>query len=880
MSTSSSYSRQAQIAAALAQVAAGDLRGEPWDEDAIRRDNAALWPELGQELRALRRVLAARRIAQDGSTGLPRLGALTGSGPSSSGPTPRDRTHLIDDSQPARTFPAPPTGAWSVAGYEVVREVARGGQGAVYLARQLSTDRPVALKRLHHVQGGDPAVRARLTREVQVLRDLRHAGVVAVLDCGIQDEQPFIVTEWIDGQPLDAWLRGRRLSPREVASLFLLIADAVRAAHLRGVIHRDLKPSNILVDGGGAPRVLDFGLAKLSPGSLGGSPPGDVPAELTATGQFVGSLPWSSPEQVTRRPEGLDIRCDVYALGVLLYQALAGEFPYSVTGPIFELVENISQRAPMPLRARRPDVDDELETIVGKCLCKDPAGRYESAGALADDLRRYLAGEPIEAKRASRGYMLRKLAWRYRAAVCAAAAFVLMLTGSSIALAILYQRAAQQSALARTQRDAALRSEEKARRAATTAEQVVNFLTDTLAAADPEEAVGRQVTVVQALGRASERLDRGFGDPRVEIEVRSALGTTYHNLGLYEEAMSQKARALELGRQHLPQTDPQLYHLMNNLAYLLNDRGQPGQAEPLYREAIAGLTQLLGPDHADVLGIKGNFSSALRDLGRFEQLGPLMQEIADGCQRLLGPEAPQTLQARNNLGQFYYAIRDYNSAIPILTDTLAGRRRVLGPQHPRTLITLDNLAIALREDARPAEAEPLFREALAGFQAAGGPDHPDALTAELNLATCLHRLDQIEEALIRFRHVHETRERVLGPDHADTLDAIDRLAQVLLDTGDESEAERLLKTATQRVAAPQNRPAWYAYRVTLSYARLLAAHSRTEEAIASAELGYQGLCGFFGEDHPRTRAAADLLRELRAAHSESVKSSSSHASGG
>lgn len=361
-------------------------------------------------------------------------------------------------------------GEIAVPGYEFVREIHRGGQGVVYQAVQCSTKRDVAIKVMKQGPFATLADRARFEREIETLGRLEHPNIVAVHDAGVVFGWHYFVMNYVDGLPLDEFVEAGRQSARaaggvaaasrrkanadtdvttggrggcsvnDLLALFATVCDAVHAAHLRGIIHRDLKPSNIRVDRGGQPHVLDFGLAK--------SLDAERDSAMTRTGQFVGSLPWAAPEQVEGASGKVDLRTDVYSLGAMLYQLLTGAPPFDVGSNLRSAVDDILFREPsrpsaLAASAGSPGVGDELDTIVLKCLSKDRERRYQTAGELARDLRRYLTGEPIEAKRDSAMYVLRKTLRRYRLRVAAAGAFVLLLVVFSVVMALLYQRAAR-----------------------------------------------------------------------------------------------------------------------------------------------------------------------------------------------------------------------------------------------------------------------------------------------------------------------------------------------------------------------------------------------------------------------------------------------------
>jgi WD40 repeat protein/serine/threonine protein kinase len=322
----------------------------------------------------------------------------------------------------------------SFAGYEIVREIHRGGQGVVYQAIQKATKRKVAIKVMKEGPFASKHEKARFEREIDVLAQLNHPSIVGVIDSGVVAGNFYFVMDYISGRPLDAWMADEEHSIDEVLRLFARIGEAVNAAHLRGIIHRDLKPGNIRIGVEGEPHILDFGLAKVARGTE---------AEvMTMTGDFIGSLPWASPEQAEGVPAKIDTRTDVYSLGVILYQMLTGRFPYDVAGSAHDVLDRILHEKPARPSAIRREINDEVETIVLKCLDKQRVRRYQTAGELARDIGHYLNGEAIEAKRDSTLYILRKHLWQYRLPLVVAAGFVLMtVVGLFVSLALWRQAA-------------------------------------------------------------------------------------------------------------------------------------------------------------------------------------------------------------------------------------------------------------------------------------------------------------------------------------------------------------------------------------------------------------------------------------------------------
>jgi tetratricopeptide (TPR) repeat protein/predicted Ser/Thr protein kinase len=376
----------------------------------------------------------------------------------------------------------------SIPGYDILREIHRGGQGVVYQAIQRATKRKVAVKVMHEGPFAGSRGRARFEREVEILAQLEHPNIVSVIDSGSSAGSSYYVMDYISGQPLDAWLasagkEGRSID--ETLRMFTKICDAVNAAHLKGITHRDLKPSNIRIDANGEPHVLDFGLAKVLIGEVTAESKGggaDHMQMVSVTGQFIGSLPWASPEQAEGVPGKIDIRSDVYSLGVVLYQMLTGgKFPYTVVGNMRDVMDNILKAEPAKPSTIRRQINDEVETIVLKALSKERERRYQSAGELARDVRHYLQGEPIEAMRDSGWYLLRKTMRRYKFHVGVAAGFLVLLTAFGIVSFALYMWAAAEAAAATkalTERNEALRAEIAARNAETLVRTKFEHATD------------------------------------------------------------------------------------------------------------------------------------------------------------------------------------------------------------------------------------------------------------------------------------------------------------------------------------------------------------------------------------------------------------------
>jgi len=302
-------------------------------------------------------------------------------------------------------------------GYEIVREIGRGGMGVVYKAIQRSTKRAVALKVLLEGPFASDASRKRFEREIELAAQLRHANIIPIYDSGRSSGRIYYAMEYVHGRPLIEHVRTQGLNLTQRLHLFLKICSALQHAHLRSVVHRDLKPGNILVDGDGEPRVHDFGLAK-----HGGAQ--DMGMSLTA--QIVGTPAYMAPEQVAGDPTAIDARTDVYSLGVILFELLTFKMPYPTDVPLGEVLNNITRAEPLRPSKLTKSVRGDLETIVLKALSKRKDERYQSVAELSRDIERYLSGEPIHARRASPLYLIGKALWPQRFALTAILAIVIL----------------------------------------------------------------------------------------------------------------------------------------------------------------------------------------------------------------------------------------------------------------------------------------------------------------------------------------------------------------------------------------------------------------------------------------------------------------------
>ncbi len=727
----------------------------------------------------------------------------------------------------AKRAAPPPRMPESIGGYRILRLLGEGGMGVVWEAEQQHPRRRVALKVMRQAYLGD-SVHARLfQREAETLGRLKHPNIAAIHESGrTEDGRDFFVMELVEGETLGAWLKRRPkpITPAELAlrlRLFCTVCDAVHSAHQRGVIHRDLKPANILVGDQGVAgelasgavlpvvKVLDFGLARITDGDVADAA-GATP--LTEVGMIKGTLAYMAPEQARGDVAAIDVRTDTYALGILLYELLAGERPYDVGGTaLAEAVRVICEKAPRSLAqhwsgTRR--LDRDLETIVGKALAKEPDRRYGSAAALADDVERYLTSQPIAARPPSVVYQLRKLAARNRALVAGVAATLVALVAGLVVSSTLYFRAEKARA------ESALRAHEL--------QQVTDFQEEMLAEIDVASA-GKELFEDLRARQAAALAGRDL--PAAERSAREAVFTaaladvngTDTALAMIDRTILTPAVAELADRfAEQPLVDAFLKMAVANTYVRL---GRHEQALALQLSALATRKRLLGDEHPETLRSQGVIADQYRGLGRNAEAEPLYLEVLEKRRRVLGEEHPDTITSITSYGNTLAAKGSYAEAEPLLREALALRRRVQGEEHGQTLIAINSLGFLLQEEGKLAEAEPLRREAVATARRVLGEEHPDTLIYLVNMGTLLEELGQREEAERYFREALEKRRRVLGEEHPRTLGVQYLLGRALHGQGRLGEAEAILR----EVLAKRSRLLGEEHRSALTTRRELAA---------------------------------------------------------
>jgi len=762
----------------------------------------------------------------------------------------------------------------SVIGPYTLREViGEGGFGTVFLAEQAKpVARQVALKIIKLGMDTRQVV-ARFEQERQALAILDHPSIAKVFDAGATETgRPYFVMEYCTGERIDAYCDRHRLGIRERMDLFAQVCAAVQHAHTKGLIHRDLKPSNVLVstqDGKPLAKVIDFGIAKATASKL------TERTLFTEQRQIVGTLEYMSPEQAEGNPD-IDTRTDVYSLGVMLYELLAGSPPFTsrelrsaafaelqriireVDPPrpstrLTRSAETIStvatQRRTDPQRLRSA-LKGELDWIVMKSLEKDRARRYPSPSALAEDIRRYLAGEAVTAAPPSRVYRARKFVSRHRAAVTAAAliavALLLGIVGTSVGLV----RANEQRRLAESARlgEAEQRTLAEARLAQS--EATVKFLDDMLAAADPI-AQGKDVTVRAVLDNAAGTMAPKFeSQPLVAARLHGTIGRTYIGLGEYAPAEEHLRAQLDIYRNELGPESRDACRAVNELGVLLIKNGRHDEAEALLKRAVADherlfgradpitaqsvdvLAQLyglqmrtadsvalarevldrrrgsLGDEHPDTVSAMNSLAMILADAEQSEEAKSLFEEALAIQERLAGPDHPLTLQISANLAWMYYWSADslkhsdpaefqrrLDRSREIGERTLEARRRVLGEEHHDTLTSMNNLAAVYRSLGLNDLADELTLKDIEVSVRTLGEEHPDTITSIANMGNSLRRRERYEEANAYFERALKNARKSMPPDAPGTAFILGWYGSSLRDLGRFAEGEPMLLEA-------------------------------------------------------------------------------------
>jgi len=699
-----------------------------------------------------------------------------------------------DEGDASSAFAGRRAGAW-----RLLREIGHGGMGVVWEAERADGqfEQLAAIKLLRASLYSDRDQR-RFREERQILASLNHPCIARLLDGGmLEDGSPFLVMEYIEGEPIDQWCERNQLDLRQRMELCLEVCAAVEYAHSHLIIHRDLKPANIFVTADGSPKLLDFGIAKLIAEN----------GEHQETTARLLTPECASPEQV--RGERMSTATDVFALGVLLYKLFTGRHPFVApeSNPLAALQAICEQEPPLPSSVAGPwrrELRGELDAVILQALQKNPAQRYSTVYALAADLRAWLDGLPVSAVAQPWWRRSAKLILRYRIQSAAIAIAVFSLVAGIIFTSVsarsarkaekeaLVQRdyAASAQHAAQADRDRALAAEkaaaeernravsesQRADTEAASAENINSFLEkDLLAQANPSDQSSANgdpdpdLKVRTALDRAAARIQGRFArQPLVEASIRQAIGESYVGLDLFQQAQPQLERVVELRRKTLGENAPETLKSMEALAMVYKYRSQYSQAEAIYRRVLQAQRKTLGKNHPDTLTTSEDYGFFDSFMGRYSEAEALLRPVVDA--RRSHPEQREAfLWALNCLADVYQAEGKYVEAESNARQGLAVARKFHGDEHPDVIRFLMTLERSYRATNRPEEAEKITLSLVSNFQKQYGAEHPDTLLMESDLAGVYRLEGRFAEAAALLARILDISRRTNGSEDAYTL---------------------------------------------------------------------------------------------------------------
>lgn len=837
--------------------------------------------------------------------------------------------------------------------YKIVREIGRGGMGAVYLAERAEGDfeQQVAVKLIK--PGMDSRqILERFQSERQILARLMHPNIARLLDGGVnKDGLPYFAMEYLEGEPISDYCDKHKLSIEKRLELFQTICAAVHYAHRNLVVHRDLKPGNILVSEDGTVKLLDFGIAKVLVSDDDEARP-EI-RTLTQPGMRVMTPEYAAPEQM--RGEPVTTATDIYALGVILYELLTGRRPFHFTTQAPSEIERVicttepekpstaiskakttTQRTQSESEAGKDDVSalrathpkrlkrqlaGDLDNISLKALKKEPERRYASAEQFLEDIKRYLAGLPVQARPDTFGYRAQKFMHRHKGSLAAALAVVALIAS----LVVFYtQKLAQERDTARLE--------------ARKAERVSDFLTGLFKVSDPGQSKGEIITAREILEKGARRVQNELADqPEVQTAMMDVIGHVYRSLGLYGEAEGQLkaalhiqeniygadspetagalislallyhdnfnhekaekalARALEIQRQKFGISSPEMaesLHLLAQIHYLkgeyqtadslyqtiLNavtlenstailrdygvlqrELGNYQKAEELYRKALALDRKLYGALHPEVAFDLHNLGDALRKQGELEVAEPFYRQALNMREKLFGEVHPDIGETLNHLARLLSQKSDYDAAEPIARRALQIRKQVYGEENVAVVASSGNLAGILKAKGNLGEAELLYRWNLMTLRKLVGDEHPYVAAALSSVAAMLLANGDLPKSEEMYRRSLALHRKVLPAGHVNLARPLHGLAQVLLKAGDASGAEPLLHEALDLNLKALGETHWLTSEVQHTLGRCLVEMKNFPEAEKLLLTSYQTLREKYPERNQAIQETAEDL---------------------
>lgn len=753
-----------------------------------------------------------------------------------------------------------PQSATTLAGkqigpYRVVNVIGEGGMGTVYRAvRDYGQyQKHVAIKVVRGMLLNEDIIE-RFERERETLARLQHPNIAQLLDGGTTDDGlPYVVMEYVEGVPLDKYCDDHSLDVTTRLQLFRTICGAVHYAHQNLVVHRDLKPGNILVDESGAPKLLDFGVAKILDASH------QVEAsDMTKAGLRFITPEYASPEQL--RNENITTKSDVYSLGVLLFKLLTGKRPYDFGSQLpHEISRAVFEQQPlkpstMVLKGSESNsafstnsqklshqLSGDLDNIILKALEKNHEKRYSSVEHLSEDIRRHLAGLPVSARSATFGYRAGKFVGRHKIGVAAATAIVLLLVGGIAT---------------------ALWQANKATKEAAKAEQIAAFLQEMLSSADPARS-GKDVTVVQTLDRAAERVEKELGaQPEIAASVLHTMGETYLSLGQYDKAERDFRRSLALCERVFGREHEENATLLHSLAFLAQLRTQHAAADSLYQLAITMHKRTTPNPDRHLFSMLSDYCTLLRERHEVAKALATIQEALAFATDATGLSGREYGIALSNYASALKDNGDNLRADSVYRHALNIMKQELGTEHIDVAQTINNFALVLIQEGKDDEAEDLLRQSLGIRKKVLGDSHPEVALAMTNLAGMALKRGNISEAEQLSNDALRLYRATINPDNLRISSALVFLGRIANTRGNASQAEGLLTEALQmrKNVLPPNHYGVLGVEAELGKTRLL--QKRYPEAERMLTHSFETLNSTMGSHHPATIAAAKYLLEL------------------
>lgn len=652
--------------------------------------------------------------------------------------------------------------------YKLLQQIGEGGCGVVFMAEQEQPVRRLVALKVVKPGMDTKNVIARFEAERQALALMEHPNIAKVLDAGATEAgRPYFVMELVRGIKITDYCDQNALPTHARLELFIQVCQAVQHAHQKGIIHRDLKPSNILVttdvNGEPLPQVIDFGIAKATTGQRLTDK-----TVFTAFEMLIGTPAYMSPEQAALTNVDVDTRTDIYSLGVLLYELLTGTTPFDakklLQAGLDEARQMILHQEPVRPSTRLSTmlaadlttvaqrrqieppkliraVQGDLDWIVVKALEKDRTRRYHSASGFAEDVRRYLANEPIGARPPTASYRLYKLAMRNKIVSAALLTVLVMLIS---ALAVVYTALKKERKARLDSESAQLQAEADKRTAeaeAAKSQQVTAFLQDMLRGVGPSVAQGRDTQMLrEILDRTAARITTELtNQPTVEAELCFTLGKVYDDLGAHDVAERMYRRVLQLNRMFLPDESPEAIMALSRLGYTLLRQMKLEEAEQQITLCLELCRKVLGEEHPDTLTLQEHLAMLRWRQDRLPEAEAMIRHVYQRREQLLPAGDPDVLNALNNLGNIFYTGRRYAEAEEVYKKVLAAKRHYGGNENMGLSITLQNLGATLFEQGKTREAEAAYSEAVLLRRKQLGKDHPNYATSVDGLAD-VHRL--------------------------------------------------------------------------------------------------------------------------------------------